>query len=293
MASYTSLSGFRKTGQGANDFAQDPKWVSASGHDYHLTADSPAIDSANAGVSGEQPVDIDGHPRVDDPATPNTYAAPPGTFDDRGAYELQLSSAPPSDSPPAAALAVTPGSGTAPLAVTADASASSDTDATPISSYGFDFGDGTTVGPQAGATASHTYPSAGTYTVTVTVTDSAGQASQATASVTVASAAGGTNLVKNPGFETDLSGWNTSGNTSVTLTRVTGGRSGAYAAKLTNIGSSASPTTTKTLSTAWQQVTVTDVPMAPGASTLDFNAYISSAPPGTCFYADDASITLG
>jgi len=55
----------------------------------------------------------------------------------------------------------------------------------------------------------------------------------------------------------------------------------------------ASPTTTVALSTAWQQVTVTDVPTAPGASTLDFNAYISSAPPGTCFYADDASITLG
>jgi hypothetical protein len=201
------------------------------------------------------------------------------------------------------------------------------------------------VGPQAGATAGHTYPVSGTFTVTVTVTDSANQASQATASVTVYSAAGGANLVKNPGFETDLSGWNTSGSTSVTLTRVAGGHSGAFAAKLTNAGSSttsctlndspnwitttaasggrytgslwvradsvgaslklrfreynsggtllASPTTTVTLSTAWQQVTVTDVPAAPGASTLDFNAYISSAPSGTCFYADDASITLG
>jgi len=27
-------------------------------------------------------------------------------------------------------------------------------------------------------------------------------------------------------------------------------------------------------------------------ATLDFNAYVSSAPIGTCLYADDASITL-
>jgi hypothetical protein len=47
-----------------------------------------------------------------------------------------------------------------------------------------------------------------------------------------------------------------------------------------------------TLTTSWQQVAVTYAPAAPAASTLDFNAYVSSAPPGTCFYADDASITL-
>ncbi|HEX8857604.1 MAG TPA: right-handed parallel beta-helix repeat-containing protein [Actinomycetes bacterium] len=343
--SYTSLASFQKTGQGANDITQDPKWVSASGHDYHLTAGSPAIDSANAGVSGEQPADIDGNPRVDDPATPNDKGAPPGAFDDRGAYEFQPSGPPPPDSPPTAALSLMPSSGTAPLAVTADASGSSDTDATPISTYAFDFGDGTTPEPQAGATATHTYTGSGTFTVTVTVTDSAGQANQATASVSVSSATGGTNLINNPGFEAGLSGWNTAGSTSATLTRVAGGHNGAFAAKLTNTGSSttsctlndspnwitttaasggrytgslwvradtagaslklrfreynssgtllASPTTTVALSTAWQQVTVTDVPAAPGASTLDFNAYISSAPPGTCFYADDASITLG
>jgi len=50
-------------------------------------------------------------------------------------------------------------------------------------------------------------------------------------------------------------------------------------------------TTLLTLSTAWQLVTVTYAPAAPGASTLDFNAYVSSAAVGTCFYADDASIT--
>jgi len=45
------------------------------------------------------------------------------------------------------------------------------------------------------------------------------------------------NAVKNPGFETDLSGWNTSGSgTGVTLTRVAGGRSGGWAGKVTNPG---------------------------------------------------------
>jgi parallel beta-helix repeat protein len=50
---------------------------------------------------------------------------------------------------------------------------------------------------------------------------------------------------------------------------------------------------TVVLGTAWQQVTVSYVPSVPGGSTLDLTAYTLTAPPGTCFYADDASITLG
>jgi hypothetical protein len=40
---------------------------------------------------------------------------------------------------------------------------------------------------------------------------------------------------------------------------------------------------------------VTYTPASPGSSNLDFNAYLpsASAPPGTCFYADDAVITTG
>jgi hypothetical protein len=48
--------------------------------------------------------------------------------------------------------------------------------------------------------------------------------------------------------------------------------------------------TTVTLTTDWQPVTVQYTAAAPGASTLDLNAYVLGAPPGTCFYADDASI---
>jgi hypothetical protein len=44
------------------------------------------------------------------------------------------------------------------------------------------------------------------------------------------------------------------------------------------------------LTTTWQPVMVGYAPVAPGASTLDLNAYVSGAPPGTCFRADDAAI---
>jgi PKD repeat protein len=75
---------------------------------------------------------------------------------------------------------------TAPLTVLADASGSTDTDATPIANYKFNFGDGTApVGPQSGATATHTYSVPGNYTVIVTVTDAANLSSTATAKVQV------------------------------------------------------------------------------------------------------------
>ena len=240
------------------------------------------------------------------------------------------------DAPPNAVLSVTPTSGAAPLAVSADASASTDTDATPIATYAFDFGDGSpVVGPQAAASATHTYTAAGTYTATVTVTDTGGLSSIATAQVVVSA-----NLVGNPGFETDLSGWNTSGSgTGISLTRVTAGHSGGWAAMLANTGATQSTctlndspdwakpttagaytgtiwvradmagatlklrfrewngstlvgtqTTLATLTTSWQQVSVVYTAQVPGSS-LDLNAYVSSAAPGTCFYADDVAIS--
>ncbi len=89
------------------------------------------------------------------------------------------------DAAPVAALQVSPTSGSAPLAVTADASASTDTDATPIATYAFNWGDGVVTAAQAGARATHTYSGNGTYTVKVTVTDTGGLSSTATAAVTV------------------------------------------------------------------------------------------------------------
>ncbi len=165
--SYNSLSALNSaTGQEANGIFAGPRFANPAAWNFQLTGGSPAIDSANSLASGEQATDILGNPRVDDQATPNT-GNPAGSYYDRGAYEYQPSGGP---TAPTAALAVTPTSGTAPLAVTADASAST-AGSSPISSYSFNFGDGTTVGPQAGATASHTYQNQGTYTVTVIVTD--------------------------------------------------------------------------------------------------------------------------
>ena len=137
------------------------------------------------------------------------------------------------DPPPVAVLAVTPSTGRAPTLVTADASGSTDTGPTPIASYRFDFGDGTVIGPQAGATAQHTYVNIGTYTVSVAVTDTAGQVSTTTKSVKVLIAAG-TNFVTNGGFETATTGWNVGGRTGITLNRVADGHTGTYAAILAN-----------------------------------------------------------
>ena len=176
------------TGQEANGLFQNPRFANASGWNLQLTAGSPAIDSANSLASGEQSTDVLGSARADDPNTPNT-GNPAGSYYDRGAYEYQPGGGGGgTQTPPTAALAVSPSSGTAPLAVTADASQST-AGSSPISSYSFDFGDGTTVGPQSGATANHTYQSAGTYKVTVTVTDGNGLTSTASQNVTATAAA--------------------------------------------------------------------------------------------------------
>ena len=86
--------------------------------------------------------------------------------------------------PPLAALTLSPTSGVAPLAVTADASQSSDPDGQ-VATYQFNFGDGTVVGPQAGATAVHTFNLAGVWPVTVSVTDNSGFVATAFARDTV------------------------------------------------------------------------------------------------------------
>jgi PKD repeat protein len=79
------------------------------------------------------------------------------------------------------------------LTVTANGSGSTDTDATPIATYRFDFGDGTSAVTTTAPTAStqHTYAAGGTYTVTLICTDTAGKASTAvTKSVTVSGSSG-------------------------------------------------------------------------------------------------------
>ena len=221
------------SGQEANGIWSNPLVVSAAAWNLQLTSASPAIDSANSGVAGARATDHLGNPRVDVAAKANTGAGP-RLYDDRGAYKYQAG--PPPVTPPTAALTLSPAAGTVPAAMTANASASTPgTNA--ISTYTFNFGDGTTVGPQAGSSASHTYTAAGSYTVTVTVNDIATSSDTETAGVTVSSGAG-TEFVYNPGFETNNIGWNSTPSGSTTLTRVAGGHSGSWAAETANTSAS-------------------------------------------------------
>jgi PKD repeat protein len=84
--------------------------------------------------------------------------------------------------PPVAALAVTPGSGIAPVTVTASTAGSSDPDGT-IASTSINFGDGSAAVNAASGT--HVYNVPGTYTVTATVTDNLGASSSKSATVVI------------------------------------------------------------------------------------------------------------
>ena len=87
--SYTSLAAFQAaSGQETHALLADPKWANPAAGDFHLLPGSPAIDSANSAATSQPNTDVEHHPRIDDPATPNTGTGP-RTYDDRGAYELQ------------------------------------------------------------------------------------------------------------------------------------------------------------------------------------------------------------
>ncbi|MER7004890.1 right-handed parallel beta-helix repeat-containing protein [Dactylosporangium sp. NPDC000555] len=87
-SSFASLAAMRAaTGQEQHGLQANPLFVNAAGGNLRLSQGSPAIDSADSGVDGEQPVDINGTPRRDDPAVPNTGIGP-RPYDDRGAYEF-------------------------------------------------------------------------------------------------------------------------------------------------------------------------------------------------------------
>jgi parallel beta-helix repeat protein len=98
-------------------------------------------------------------------------------------------------------------------------------------------GGGTTTTTEAPTTTSAPTTTVPTTTTTAPTTTTAASTTTTGAPTTTTSPPGGGNLVGNPGFETDLTGWNTSGSGSgVTLTRVAPGHSGGYAARVRNGG---------------------------------------------------------
>ena len=166
---YDTIAAFRAaTGQEAHGSDLDPRLADPAAGDFHPGIDGSAIDSANAGVAGFQPLDFDGLPPVDLPGVPNTGAGVPN-FADRGALEA-------ADDAPTAKLRVEPRRIAPGGNVTADASQSRDDIG--IVSYRFDWGDGS-VTTQPGPIATHTYTALGVQHVRLTVTDGAGQTANA------------------------------------------------------------------------------------------------------------------
>jgi len=85
---YASLAGFlAATGQEAHGIQAPPGWVAPGAGNFHLRANSAAIDSANSAAPGESTTDSAGNARTDDRSVRNTGAGP-RAFDDRGAYEF-------------------------------------------------------------------------------------------------------------------------------------------------------------------------------------------------------------
>ncbi len=156
--------------------------------------------------------------------------------------------------------------GAAPLTVTLDASASTDPDGR-ITSYRFDFGDGSQQGPQSTPTAEHVY-AAGRWNAQVVVTDDRG-GSSVSSLITIQSLNPDANLALNPGFEKDAKGWLGAG--PDTLFRVAGGRTGAYAVELR----SASTNSTVLFGLNDSPDMVTNA--GPAGSRYHFEAWVRSA----------------
>ena len=185
---YSSLNALQSaTGEESKGQQADPKFADRAGRDFRLTADSPAIDSADSGVAGWANNDRLGNGPVDDPQVTDTGAGPT-TYADLGAYELTNVPPPPVDAPPTAALTATPSQVTTGGSVILDASASTAGTGRTITSYRFLCGNGTTGSKLTTPTKSCTYSTAGSYTATVTVTNDLGQTAKAKAAVTVTTA---------------------------------------------------------------------------------------------------------
>ncbi|WP_426509141.1 PKD domain-containing protein [Dactylosporangium sp. McL0621] len=128
-------------------------------HDLEGATPDTLEDSANSAAPGYQATDYFGRPRLDNPGRPDTGAGPV-KYADRGYRETIKG--------PNATLTVRTDQNA--LSVTADASGTTPGYA-PITSYTFDFGDGTAAVTQATPVATHRYAQPGNYYVRINVAD--------------------------------------------------------------------------------------------------------------------------
>ncbi len=147
-------SGVTVTATGNSQSAPESLFRNAAGRDYHLKPGAPVIDQAGAQASGFSETDVDGQPRVGGPAS------------DKGADEFF-------NTPPVAVLGVSNAKPKSGEAVTFDATKSLDLDGTPLASYVWTFGDGTTTTTVV-PTVEKVYSRTGTFTASVAVVDAQG-----------------------------------------------------------------------------------------------------------------------
>jgi len=254
------------TGQETKGIVANPLFANAAAGNFRLTAGSRAIDSADSLATGEPATDILGNARVDDPATANT-GNPSGSYYDRGAYEYL-----PQASGGTQTISFTaPASGT--VGGSATLSATGGGSGNPVV-FSVDASSGSGVCNVSGVNGSTVnYTGAGSCVIDANQAGGNGYSAAPTVQRSIrVTQAQSTNLVRNAGFETDLTGWNTSGSDpGVTLTRVAGGHSGGWAAKLTNTSSVAS---TSTLNDSPNSVTTT------AATTYTGSLWVRADAPG-------------
>jgi PKD repeat protein len=145
-----------------------------------------------------------------------------------------------------------------------------------------------------------TFSTPGIYTVTLTVTDSLGAADPTpdTRVILVADAGGGPNLVRNPSFEADTSGWNAYG--GATLQRVAGGQEGAFALQITGpapaaaFGINDSPNwvaTTGAAGTRYRFSAWVRAEASPGRARIRVREYLNGVQVGTTSYSPFVPLT--
>ena len=169
----------------ANGIEADPKWVAPGSGDFRLSAGSPAIDSADSGVSGALANDLEGNERVDDAGVPNTGIGP-RAYDDRGAYEFGGTS--PANTPPE----ITSGPTASPNPLFSDQTAelavsASDADGDPLD-YGWIVPSGSGSIEGTGPTVTYLPPAVTetqVFTITVEVSDGFGGVATGMVDVTV------------------------------------------------------------------------------------------------------------